>query len=517
LGPEKNITAALACPQDIVKPMQNLVWVTAKGDCQLRFKPEGAGGSGPVTLTVMAAGLESSMITNPPAEDQIAKADQNPVKVTITLEAGLPSGPDAGLSAASGQGLMGQLPPVLLIFLITLVVAAMVVLLLLKYHPFANGKSGKSEFDEEEPRPSPRSPRTLIPVMGKAPIQDVLRQQKVLPDDQPLLERSVEWTLGEHSKLLLDLSAKDRDLELRIHEIADQCISMSNQSTLQAAEWRSEVRNEANRCTHVLEGRIAAVQGELAEHLARQSTRLLDLFKDLPALAELSTTAGAIDKSELAKLEDNLVSAARESALPSDRLEALQDESCSLLDAIQEFRRVAQSANRDHATKRFGRIIESATVVNNELFNLGQLAATQKHGFFVEMSLLEQSHLADDLAAALTRETMKLGDPEGYYSKRLGALRAHACVAGIDLADLDVDAERRNSGLQQALAKLLQTLGMTPIDPLPNDKLQAAEHQVVQFVRRIPGVQPGAIAHTMARGLQCGGEVIRKASVLLYE
>ena len=353
--------------------------------------------------------------------------------------------------------------------------------------------------------------------MGKTPIQDVLRQQKVSPVEPPVQETVVERTLKEHSKLLLDLSSNDRDLELRIHEIADQCISMSNGSTRQAAEWKSEIRNESNRCTHVLESRITAVQEELAEHLAKQSTRLQDLFKDLPALADLSTTARVIDKSELARLEDNLVSAARQSALPSDRLEALQDESCGLLDVIQEFLRVAESANKDQAKKRFGRIIESATVVNNELFNLGQLAATQKHGFFVEMSLLEQNHLADDLAAALTRETMKLGDPEGYYSKRLGALRAHACVAGIDLADLDVDAERRNSGLQQALAKLLQTLGMTPIDPLPNDKLQAAEHQVVQFVRRIPGVQPGAIAHSMARGLQRGGEVIRKASVLLYE
>ena len=65
--------------------------------------------------------------------------------------------------------------------------------------------------------------------------------------------------------------------------------------------------------------------------------------------------------------------------------------------------------------------------------------------------------------------------------------------------------------------KLFETLGMTPIDPIRNDKLQAAEHQVVQFVRRVPGIQPGAIAHTMARGLQRGGEVIRKASVLLYE
>jgi hypothetical protein len=430
--------------------MQNLVRVIAKGDCQLRFKPEGAGGSGPVTFTVVAAGLESSKITDAPAEDQVAEADQKSVKVTITLEAGQPSASDAGTSAAPGQGLTDRLRPAILIFSITLVVAAIIVLLFLKYYPSTTRKSGKNEFDEEESRPSPRSPGVLIPAMGKTPIQDVLRQQKVPPVEPPVQETVVERTLREHSKLLLDLSSKDRDLELWIHEIADQCISMSSKSTRQAAEWNSEIRNESNRCTQELESRITAVQGELAEHLARQSTRLQDLFKDLPALADLSTTARAIDKSDLARLEDNLVSAARQSALPSDRLQALQDESCGLLDAIQEFLRVAQTTNKDQAKKRFGRITESATVVNNELFNLGQLAATQKHGFFVEMSLLEQNHLADDLAAALTRETMKLGDPEGYYSKRLGALRAHACVAGIDLADLDVDAERVATGTGQA-------------------------------------------------------------------
>jgi hypothetical protein len=520
LGPEKNITAELACSQD-VKPMQNRAWVVAKGDCLLRFKPEGGVGSGPVKFTVAAAALESSKIVSPLADDQIAKADQNSVKVPITLEGGQSPGSDAGSSGNSTPALADQLRPALLIFFITLVVATIAVLLFFKYRkgrPSAAAESGKNAFDEREAVHSHHQTRAPLPPIGKTPIQEVLRQQeKTLPAELPAQETGVEKTLREHSKLLLDFSSREQNLETRIHEVADQCISMLSQSTRQADERQSEIRNDTTRRLHEVESGIVAIQGKLSEHLASQSSRLQDLFKDLPALADLSTVARVINKSDLSRLEDNLVAAARQSSLPSERLEALQDESSGLLDAIQEYIRTADKTSRDHTKKRLGRVIESATVVNNELFNLGQLAATQKHGFFVEMSLLEQNPLAKDLAAALTRETLKLGDPEGYYLKRLGALRAHACVAGIDLADLDVDTERRNVGLQQALAKLLQTLGMTPIDPQQNEKLQAVEHQVVQFVRRVPGVQPGVIAHTMARGLQRGGEVIRKASVLLYE
>jgi hypothetical protein len=178
------------------------------------------------------------------------------------------------------------------------------------------------------------------------------------------------------------------------------------------------------------------------------------------------------------ELEDDLAFAARQGA-PSDSLEALQDESSFLLDAIAEFLRAPQNGGY-LIVRRFAGVIEGATTVNNELFGLSP-------------SQLEQSCCL----------------------KRLEALRAQACLAAIDLADRDIDTERRNSGLQQALGNMLQTLGMTLIDPLPNDKLQAAEHQVVQILRRIPGVQPGPIA--MVRGLQRGGEVIRKASVLLYE
>ena len=500
--------------------MQNMAWVIAKGDCLLRFKPDGTGGSGPVKFTVVAAGVESTKITSALAEDQISRAEQNPVKVMITLEAGQSSESDAGSHGKSRPALADQLRPALLVFCIALVVAIIILLLFFRYRkgrPPAAADARKNEF-EDEPGYSPRQPPASSPSIGKTPIQEVLRQQgKPLPVEPPVQETAVEKTLREHSKLLLDLSSKDQDLETQISEVADQCVSMLSQSTRQANESQSEIRKDTSQRMYEVENRIGTVQGQLAEHLASQSSRLQDLFKDLPALADLGRTARVIDKSELSRLEDNLVSAARRSALPSETLEALRDQSNGLLDAIQEFVRTAQSFNRDHAKKRLARVIESATVVNSELVNLGQLAATQKHGFFVEMSLLEQNPLAKDLATALTRETMKLGDPEGYYLKRLEALRAHACVAGIDLADLDVDAERRNAGLQQALAKLLQTLGMTPIDPRQNDKLQAAEHQVVQFVRRVPGVQPGAIAHTMARGLQRGGEVVRKASVLLYE
>ena len=516
LGPEKNLKAELACSSD-VKPMQNMDWVLAKGDCLLRFKPDGDVGSQPVRLTVLAAALQSSKIAS--IEDQ-ARADQNTVKVMIALEGGhsTASGPES--SAKSNQSLADWFRPALEIFCLILVVAIMAILFIRyrRSRRSTTDETAKDDFAEQEMRNAPPLMRPPLQSLGKTPIQEVLRQQTAPRPVEPVVqETAIEKTVQAHSKLLGDLSSKEQNLEIRIQELADRFISLIHQSSREAEDRQSDIRSDTNRRLLELDNRITATQGKLSEHLASQSSRLQDLFKDLPALAELSTTSQSISKSDLARLEENLVSAAKKSALSNERLEPLQDESSALLDAIQEFIHIAENTSKDRTKKRLARVIETATVINDELFSLGQLAATQKHGFFVQMSLLEQNPLAQDLAAALTRETMKLADPEGYYQKRLEALRAQACVAGIDLADLDVDAERRNSGLQQALAKLIQTLGMTTIDPGQNDKLQAADHQVVQFVRRVPGVQPGAIAHTMTRGLHRRGEVVRKASVLLYE
>jgi hypothetical protein len=330
-------------------------------------------------------------------------------------------------------------------------------------------------------------------------------------------ETAVEKTLEEHSKQLLALESKDQILEMRIQASADQYVSLLGRSSQEAEDRQAASRNETTRRLVELENRISAIQRDLSEHLQTQSSRLQDLFMDLPTVASIRADSPRINNLDLAKLEENFASVARNTALPVEKLEPLQDESSALLEAIMQFVRAASTFSKEHTKKRLARVCETARVVNEELFALGQLAATQKHGFFVQMSLLEQNTFAQDLAAALTRETMKLADPEAYYKKRLEAVRVQACAAGIDLTDLDVDAQRRNTGLQQALAKLIRALDMVPIDPNQNDKLQATEHQVVQFVRREPGAQPGAIAHTMVRGLQRRGEVVRKASVLLYE
>jgi hypothetical protein len=411
--------------------------------------------------------------------------------------------------------------PALVIFGITLGVVIIMGLLFFQYRKStfsAKSTSGTKEFGAQETGHSPDQIRPPLAAIGKTPIQEVVRhQQRELPAESSVQETAVEKTLNGHSKVLLNLSSKVQTLEGLIQEVANNFESRLGENTRQAEALQFGSRNDTARRLHEMDSRIAAVDRKLSDHLAAQSSRLQDLFRDFPALADLTPTASTINKTELSRLEDALVAASKRSALPNERLEALQDESSRLLDALQDFRGAAEKVSKDQARKRLAGVAERATAMNSELFSLSQLAATQKHGFFVEMTLLEESHLANDLAMALTREATKVGDPEGYYLKRLKALGAHACAAGIDFADLDVDAERRNAGLQQALAKLLQTLGMTPIDPHRSDKLQAAEHQVVQFARRVPDVQPGTIAHTIARGLQRGGEVMRKASVLLYE
>ncbi len=508
LGAEKGIDAKLACQGDS-KPMVNQRWELAKGECQLEFNSTGGARIQSVNLKVSAADLDPNKIFS---TKDIEYAGPNPAEVTIAF---LPDPPP-------GEGLapMEWLKMHLISLLVILLAAVMVTLSVWYYR---NRRSEQSEpmvadADRKYPYMSATQSAATAPRLAKG------QTQEAPPQDVPLgyvdairQETAVERTLQEHSKQLLALESRNRTLEMQIEASADQYVSLLSRSSQEAEDRQSASRNENTRRLVELESRIGAIQCDLSEHLQTQSSRLQDLFRDLPTVASFRADSPRINNLDLVKLEENFASVARNTALPVEKLEPLQDESTALLEAITQFVRAASTSSREHAKKRLARVYESARVVNEELNALGQLAATQKHGFFVQMSLLEQNTLAQDLAAAFTRETLKLADPEAYYKKRLDAVTVQACAAGIDLADLDVDAQRRNTALQQALANLIQVLDMSTIDPNQNDKLQAAEHQVVQFVRRVPGAQPGTIAHTMVRGLQRKGEVVRKASVLLYE
>ena len=516
LGPEKGIDAELICSGES-KPLPNMAWELAKGECELRFDSNGKANAQSARLTVLAAALDSSTIRS--IADR-GDAGQTSAEVTIDLLPDFSSGEDGASNPETDLAPMEWLKRHITSLLVILLVAVMLSLSVWYYR---NRRSEQTEPAVADPnRTYPHMSVTQSAATASKLVKG--HSQEGPPQDIPLRsvepikqETAVEKTLEEHSKQLLVLETKDQTLEMQIQASADQYVSLLGRSSQEAEDRQSASRNETTRRLVELENKIIVIQRDLSEHLQTQSSRLQDLFRDLPTVASLRVGSPSINNLDLAKLEENFASVARSTALPVEKLEPLQDESTALLDAIIQFIRAADTSSKEHTKKRLARVYEAARVVNEELYALGQLGATQKHGFFVQMSLLEQNTLAQDLAAALTRETLKLTDPEAYYKKRLDAVRVQACAAGIDLADLDVDAQRRNTGLQQALANLIQVLDMTPIDPNQNDKLQAAEHQVVQFVRRAPGAQPGAIAHTMVRGLQRRGEVVRKASVLLYE
>ena len=508
LGAEKGIDAKLACQGDS-KPMVNQKWELAKGECQLEFSSTGGARVQSVSLKVSAADLDSNKIFS---TKDIEHAGPNPAEVTIGFLPDLP--PDGGL--APMEWLKGHI-------IILLVILLVAVILTLSVWYYRNRRSEKpqprvADADQKYTHMYATQSAATALRLAKDHSQEGPPQDVPLRNVEPIKqETAVERTLQEHSKQFLALESKNRTLEMQIEASADQYVSILGRSLQESEDRQSASRNETTRRLVELENRVSAIQRDLSEHLQTQSSRLQDLFRDLPAVDSFRVDSPRINNLDLAKLEENFASVARNTALPVEKLEPLQDESTALLEAIMQFVRAANTSSKEHTKKRLARVCETAKVVNEELFALGQLAATQKHGFFVQMSLLEQNTLAQDLAAALTRETLKLADPEAYYKKRLDAVRVQACAAGIDLADLDVDAQRRNAGLQQALATLIEVLDMTPIDPNQNDKVQAAEHQIVQFVRRVPGAQPGAIAHTMVRGLLRRGEVVRKASVLLYE
>lgn len=495
LTSEKNISAELICPPDPATKIENQRWVLAKGDCSLKFTPEGGVISAEVKLTIAAANTESSKLSTLPSNDPSPKTDQDYVMVNLILEG-------ATASAANDPpslSLFDQLRRPLLILGIVVVLACMGWL-------FLKFKRNQEAYRGSAPPPS--LPPLPIPTG---------RQAGISPVEPAMRATAGEETLRIHTRQLLDFESRFRHLETTIQQTTEQWSSMLNKHLEKAYDDLLGIRKQGVQDMAKVESRLAAVESDLRGHLSNQSNRLEDLFKDLPALAQLSTPSRVISDSQLGQLESQFIAAAKHSALSGAELEALRTESTGLMEVIRGFFPAAVILNKDQTQKRLDRVVAGAKVLDNELANLSQLATGQKYGFFVEVSLLEQNALSKDLAEALTREAMKLSDPVGYYRKRIAALNVQACVAAIDLTDLDLDAERRNLGLQEALSKLIRSLGMSQIDPRPNDRLQAADHQVVQFVRRVQGAQPGAIAHTMARGLLHGSEVIRKASVLLYE
>lgn len=515
LGPEKNITAELVCSRAPV-PVHNKSWVVAKGECALTFTPNVGVASEDVKLTALAGNLESGRIADPLSDEQLSKADQGPVRVALTLQADA-SGAGAVVPAdGDSTSLVQQLRPVLIVFCITMVVAIIGALFFFKYGPRSRRTKPKvrDEF-EDEPRVTP-PPRA---VAGAAPTRpgNRLASEIMGPNEPQRQESPIEKTQNEHSRLLMNLDARTQAVEARIEQVVESYIVMLRESAAETQNRIVEMQNSTSRRLHDVEGRVDDTEERLADHLSGQSSKLQDLFKDLPTLANLSVTARVLDKSALSQLEGQLISAVKQSALSNTQQESLQADSRSLIDALRTFVPIATRISREKTKKRLERLVTSVELLDNELATLGQLAGAQKYGFFVEMSLVDKNPLASDITAALQRELTKLNDPEGYYLKRLAAARAQVSVAAIDLTDLDLDSERRNTVLQEALGVLLRSLGMTEIDPGHNEKLQASDHQVLQFARRESGAFPGTVAHTMARGIRRGGEVVRKASVLVYD
>jgi len=88
--------------------------------------------------------------------------------------------------------------------------------------------------------------------------------------------------------------------------VAAQFVSTLSEREEDTQRRMAEIRNESSRRLHNVESATAEMNEKLSEHLQGQSSRLQDLFKDLPSLSGLTIPGPIVNEPGLARLEQEL-------------------------------------------------------------------------------------------------------------------------------------------------------------------------------------------------------------------
>jgi hypothetical protein len=125
--------------------------------------------------------------------------------------------------------------------------------------------------------------------------------------------------------------------------------------------------------------------------------------------------------------------------------------------------------------------------------------------------------IIDALADGLNNQIEKLQNPRHHFRYRLEQLATTGAMYIADVCDKELDPKRENEEMQTLLGSLFQAAGLEEIAPKRNEVFRPAEHSVVQL---IPGrsTQDGSqtVAQLVARGFRYKGNLLRKASVMLF-
>jgi len=260
-----------------------------------------------------------------------------------------------------------------------------------------------------------------------------------------------------------------------------------------------------------------AKQEEIIKKLsAGASEKLAALLKVLPE-DYLRAAAG----QDAAKLLDQAVSDFFVQSVPArDGLKQCKERARAFAGSID---RLLSGLSSDYPEieERMSPLLDQARRVQEEAEDLLSAAASRMRlRFDVEFyaSKANRERLIDGIASGLKKQIVRIAKPMEYFDHRLLSLAAATAQAASDFLDANVDPQRGNARVQGLLKDLLGAGGLEQIAPAPNEEFRAAEHAVVQMVPRPggPGGTP-SVARLVARGFRRDKEVLRKASVILYE
>jgi molecular chaperone GrpE (heat shock protein) len=286
----------------------------------------------------------------------------------------------------------------------------------------------------------------------------------------------------------------------------------------------NDLQSSQNGTVNHLGTDLAAVQSELQRHnqvleqlRAGASDKLVSLLATLPE----SYLAGTASE-DTARLLDQAVSDFFAQSVPSrDGLKPNKERAQSLDAAIGTLCDQIAPQFPD-ATKRLKPLIEQARQIQSEIGDLENVAESKSLKLRFEVnfyaSKANREGLMSGIASGIKDQIVKVEKPVEYFDRRLRALAAAAAQTTADFLDANVDLKRSDARIQGMLQDILNAAGVEQIAPAANDEFRAAEHAVVQVTPR-PGGAAGApaVARLVARGFRQGNQVVRKASVILYE
>jgi molecular chaperone GrpE (heat shock protein) len=286
----------------------------------------------------------------------------------------------------------------------------------------------------------------------------------------------------------------------------------------------SSLQSSQNGTLKHLNQNLTALRSELQRHSEAldqisggASEKLVALLSALPQ-DYLTTGTG----QDTAKLLDLAVSDFFAQPVPSrDGLKQNKERTQALERAIGNLHDQIAPQFPD-STERLKPFLDQARQLLSEIDDLLQISGTNRMRLRFEVefyaSKANREGLISGIATGIKNQIQKVEKPIEYFDRRFRALAAAAAQTASDFLDANVDLKRCDTRIQGLLQDVLSAASLEQIAPAPNDEFRAAEHAVVQVMPR-PGGAGGApsVARLVSRGFRQGSQIVRKASVILYE